>query len=86
MLIPQIMEDMDIPSMSSGPVGSRFVSETELDQAKANREAQWKAAYARLVSQCLAFSHSLLCFRMDVSYPVSPWILFSVELLDHLIG
>ena len=50
MLIPQIMEDMDIPSMSSGPVGSRFVSETELDQAKANREAQWKAAYARLVS------------------------------------
>jgi len=42
------MEDVDIPSISSGPVGSRFVSQTELDQAKANREAQWKATYARL--------------------------------------
>ncbi|KAF8337894.1 N-terminal domain of NEFA-interacting nuclear protein NIP30-domain-containing protein [Cantharellus anzutake] len=42
------MADADIPSISSGPVGSRFVSQTELDQARENREAQWKAAYARL--------------------------------------
>lgn len=52
------MEEVDIPSISSGPVGSRFVSQTDLDQAKANREAQWKAAYARLVSISLAFLHN----------------------------
>ena len=37
-----------IPSLSSGVVGSRFVTETELDTSKARREEQWKAAYARL--------------------------------------
>ncbi|KAG6820370.1 hypothetical protein H0H93_001341 [Arthromyces matolae] len=37
-----------IPSLSSGVVGSRFVTETELDTAKSRRDAQWKAAYARL--------------------------------------
>ncbi|KZT51731.1 hypothetical protein CALCODRAFT_521206 [Calocera cornea HHB12733] len=37
--------------MSSPPpssVASRFVSQTELEQAKATREEQWRAAYARL--------------------------------------
>ncbi|KAF8576559.1 hypothetical protein K439DRAFT_1418858 [Ramaria rubella] len=38
----------DIPSLSSGSVGSRFVSQTDLDAAKEKREEQWKAAYARL--------------------------------------
>ncbi|KAI0080246.1 hypothetical protein K474DRAFT_1657948, partial [Panus rudis PR-1116 ss-1] len=38
----------DIPSISSGDVGSRFVSQAELDIAKQRREEQWKAAYARL--------------------------------------
>ncbi|KAK7058849.1 hypothetical protein VNI00_001473 [Paramarasmius palmivorus] len=37
-----------IPSLSSGVVGSRFVSQDEIDTAKARREEQWKAAYARL--------------------------------------
>jgi hypothetical protein len=37
-----------IPSISSGVVGSRFVTENEIDLAKARREEQWKAAYARL--------------------------------------
>ncbi|KAG6885452.1 hypothetical protein C0993_001532 [Termitomyces sp. T159_Od127] len=37
-----------IPSLSAGVVGSRFVTETELDTAKARRDEQWKAAYARL--------------------------------------
>jgi hypothetical protein len=37
----------DIPSLSSGTVGSRFVSQTDLDEAKSKREEQWKAAYAR---------------------------------------
>ncbi|TCD69980.1 hypothetical protein EIP91_005569 [Steccherinum ochraceum] len=38
----------DIPSISSGSVGSRFVSQDELESAKAKRDEQWKAAYARL--------------------------------------
>ncbi|KAG6845747.1 hypothetical protein H0H87_003801 [Tephrocybe sp. NHM501043] len=37
-----------IPSLSAGIVGSRFVTESDLDTAKARREEQWKAAYARL--------------------------------------
>jgi hypothetical protein len=39
--------DADIPSLSSGSVGSRFVSQTDLDVARQRREEQWKAAYAR---------------------------------------
>jgi len=43
------MDDLDaIPSISSGAVGSRFVSQSDIDTAKARREEQWKAAYARL--------------------------------------
>jgi len=41
------MED-NIPSISEGSVGSRFVSQSELETAKARRDEQWKAAYARL--------------------------------------
>lgn len=40
--------NMDIPSLSDGPVGSRFVSQDEIDLAKQRKEEQWKAAYARL--------------------------------------
>jgi hypothetical protein len=39
---------MDIPSLSDRPVGSRFVSQDEIDLAKQRKEEQWKAAYARL--------------------------------------
>ncbi|KIJ45637.1 hypothetical protein M422DRAFT_250945 [Sphaerobolus stellatus SS14] len=31
-----------------GSVSSRFVSQSELEEAKKRREEQWKAAYARL--------------------------------------
>ncbi|KAG1833922.1 N-terminal domain of NEFA-interacting nuclear protein NIP30-domain-containing protein [Suillus variegatus] len=42
------MED-GFPSVSaSGPVGSRFISQNDLEEAKARRDEQWKAAYARL--------------------------------------
>jgi hypothetical protein len=41
------MEDGAIPSISSGSVGSRFVSQNELDDAKARRDEQWRQAYAR---------------------------------------
>ncbi|KAI0814843.1 NEFA-interacting nuclear protein NIP30 [Irpex lacteus] len=40
--------DDAIPSISTGAVGSRFVSQNEIDTAKARRDEQWKAAYARL--------------------------------------
>ncbi|KAG9081704.1 hypothetical protein FRC06_005434 [Ceratobasidium sp. 370] len=33
---------------TTGSVGSRFVSQAEIDSAKERREADWKAAYARL--------------------------------------
>jgi hypothetical protein len=42
-----ILQMEDIPSLSSGSVGSRFVSQNDLDEAKKKREEQWKAAYAR---------------------------------------
>ncbi|TBU61985.1 N-terminal domain of NEFA-interacting nuclear protein NIP30-domain-containing protein [Dichomitus squalens] len=41
------MEDA-IPSIQTGGVGSRFVTQDELEAAKARRDEQWKAAYARL--------------------------------------
>lgn len=42
-----------IPSLSTGAVGSRFVSQNDVDTAKARRDEQWKAAYARYVNTCL---------------------------------
>lgn len=45
--LPSAMEEALVPSLSSGSVGSRFVSQTDLDKAKATRDEQWKAAYAR---------------------------------------
>ena len=43
---PSIMDD-SIPSISTGSVGSRFVSSNDIETAKARRDEQWKAAYAR---------------------------------------
>jgi hypothetical protein len=34
--------------VSVGGVGSRFISQNDLEEAKARRDDQWKAAYARL--------------------------------------
>lgn len=42
------MDESLIPSLSAGPVGSRFISQNDLETAKAKRDEQWKAAYARL--------------------------------------
>ncbi|PSR75929.1 hypothetical protein PHLCEN_2v8843 [Hermanssonia centrifuga] len=39
-----------IPSISSGAVGSRFITQSELETAKARRDEQWKAAYARCIA------------------------------------
>jgi len=43
------MDDEAIPSISEGAVGSRFVSQSQLDTANEARDAQWKAAYQRFV-------------------------------------
>lgn len=51
------MADDAIPSISSGSVGSRFVSQTDLETAKARRDEQWKAAYARYA--CTQFPTTL---------------------------
>ncbi|KAI0756668.1 N-terminal domain of NEFA-interacting nuclear protein NIP30-domain-containing protein [Daedaleopsis nitida] len=40
--------DDAIPSISTEGVGSRFVSQDDLEAAKARRDEQWRAAYARL--------------------------------------
>ncbi|KAF8481139.1 N-terminal domain of NEFA-interacting nuclear protein NIP30-domain-containing protein [Russula ochroleuca] len=42
------MADEAIPSISSGVVGSRFVTQSDVEAARSRREEQWKAAYARL--------------------------------------
>ncbi|KAK2461827.1 hypothetical protein APHAL10511_006290 [Amanita phalloides] len=42
------MDQQPIPSLSAGIVGSRFVTQDEIDAARQRREEQWKAAYARL--------------------------------------
>ncbi len=39
--------DDSIPSIQTAGVGSRFVSQDELEAAKTRRDEQWKAAYAR---------------------------------------
>ena len=41
------MEESLVPSLSSGVVGSRFITQDEIESAKARRDEQWKAAYAR---------------------------------------
>ncbi|KAF7436934.1 hypothetical protein PC9H_003768 [Pleurotus ostreatus] len=43
------MEESMVPSLSSGAVGSRFVSQDDVETARARRDEQWKAAYARHV-------------------------------------
>ena len=53
------MDESIIPSLSTGVVGSRFVSQNDLDTAKARREEQWKAAYARFLGNRPIFTSVL---------------------------
>jgi hypothetical protein len=46
-LIKMADDDAPVPSLTSGEIGSRFVSQTELDAANQKRDEAWKAAYAR---------------------------------------
>ena len=47
-LRPLLMDEA-IPSISTEGVGSRFVSQNDIEAAKARRDEQWRAAYARHV-------------------------------------
>jgi hypothetical protein len=38
---------MDAINISEGTVGSRFVTQDEIESARARKDEQWKAAYAR---------------------------------------
>ncbi|KAJ7038074.1 N-terminal domain of NEFA-interacting nuclear protein NIP30-domain-containing protein [Mycena alexandri] len=42
------MEEAMVPSLTAAGIGSRFVSQDDVDTAKQRRDEQWKAAYARL--------------------------------------
>lgn len=44
-------------SLSGSGVASRFVSSDEIDAAKARRDEQWKAAYARF-AECYSVVES----------------------------
>lgn len=64
------MEDALIPSLSSGAVGSRFVSQDEIDTAKVRRDEQWKAAYARcMMIRCLSLDPILTLRRLGQEPP-----------------
>jgi hypothetical protein len=52
-----------IPSISSGVVGSRFVTQSDVEAARTRREEQWKAAYARFLS----LSSSSMSFFLPAS-------------------
>lgn len=54
-----------IPSIQTSGVGSRFVSQSEIDTAKARRDEQWKAAYARYVLSSKPSRLSLMNSAID---------------------
>lgn len=55
-------DDAPVPSLTSGEIGSRFVSQTELDAANKKRDEAWKAAYARYGSVTLHLFSSIEAF------------------------
>lgn len=55
-------EDSLIPSLSDGVVGSRFVTQDEIDSARQRRDEQWKAAYARSIHNHTLLSPILTLF------------------------
>jgi hypothetical protein len=63
------MADEALPSISAGVVGSRFVTQSDIEAAKARRDEQWKAAYARF----LRLSLSQLSFSLNHFLPPLGW-------------
>ena len=68
------MAEEAIPSISTGAVGSRFISQSDLETAKARRDEQWKAAYARFAF-CTSLTHAYsndLLLRLGQEPPPPP--------------
>ena len=59
------MADEALPSISTGEVGSRFVSQSDIEAARARRDEQWKAAYARFLR--LSLSQRTFCLNRFLS-------------------
>ena len=58
-----------VPSVSAAGVGSRFITQSQVDSINARREEQWKAAYARyfpvpLLLHLLVTCPFFKCFRL----------------------
>jgi hypothetical protein len=51
------MAEEALPSISTGQVGSRFVTEKEVVEARAKRDEAWQAAYARYKLTIIRSSH-----------------------------
>lgn len=51
------MDQQPIPSLSGGVVGSRFITQDEIDAARQRKEEQWKAAYARYFALWYCLDH-----------------------------
>lgn len=66
------MAEEAIPSISTGAVGSRFISQSDLETAKARREEQWKAAYARFALTFLTRAHLNNALRLGQEPPPPP--------------
>ena len=58
-----------IPSISSGVVGSRFVTQSDVEAARARRDEQWKAAYARSQPFFIQLSFFLGNLRLSQARP-----------------
>jgi len=72
LIIGGIMEDA-LPSVSFGGVGSRFVSQNDLEEAKARRDEQWKAAYARCAAHKTYVTRGLnVPYRLGQEPPPQP--------------
>ena len=71
------MADEALPSISTGEVGSRFITQSDIEAARARRDEQWKAAYARFLR--LSLSQRTFClkslsftFRLGQAPPPAP--------------
>ena len=72
------MTDEALPSISTGVVGSRFVSQSDIEAARTRRDEQWKAAYARFLGLSLSHTSDFLSqslsftFRLGQAPPPAP--------------
>jgi FAM192A/Fyv6, N-terminal domain len=74
-------DDVPVPSLTSGEIGSRFVSQTELDAANKKRDEVWKAAYERYRFVTLHLPHSTEDFTDSVKNRLRGKNLFTTGVL-----